>query len=306
MGKIAFVFSGQGAQYPGMGRELYEASPAARAVFDAVEEVRPGTKAQCFDGTKEELFKTVNTQPCMFAADLAAAEALRERGIEPSCVAGFSLGEIPAVTFAKMVSVGEGAEIVTKRGELMNEAAEETDGMMCAVVKLENRVVEDICAKFPETYPVNYNCPGQLTCAMKKETADEFAKAVKEVGGRAIPLAVSGGFHSPFMSSAAVKMKEELKKYDFKKPEIDVYSNFTAEKYNDEPRELLSKQIENPVRWQEIIENMINSGVDTFAEMGPGRTLAGLVAKISKDVTVLGVENAGSLEKAAEILKGEA
>lgn len=305
MGKIAFVFSGQGSQYGGMGRELCEASPAAEAVFDMAESLRSGIKALCFEGSKEELSLTVNTQPCMYCVDLAAAEALRERGVKADCVAGFSLGEIPAAAFAGMFSAKEGLRLVSLRGEYMNDAAVKTDGGMLACVKLPNETVEEIAEKHGEIYPVNYNCPGQLVVAGRKSRLDAFAADIKAAGGRAIPLAVSGGFHSPFMDEAAERFYEALKDVRFSEPKIPVYSNCTAEKYSGGAAELLREQIHRPVLWQKIVENMIGDGVDTFIEVGPGKTLSGLISKINRDVRVLNVENKETLEAAVASVKGE-
>ena len=177
MGKIAFVFSGQGAQYSGMGKALYASSPAAKAVFDMADSLRPGTARQCFEGSMEELTQTVNTQPCVFAVDLAAARALAERGVQPDCVAGFSLGEIAALAFAGVLSDEEAFRLVCKRGELMDKAARENPGAMVAVLKLTSAQTEELCQRFEKTYPVNYNSPAQTVVATTTENADAFCLA---------------------------------------------------------------------------------------------------------------------------------
>lgn len=295
MGKIAFVFSGQGAQYSGMGRELYDLSSAAKAVFDMADSVREGTSRQCFEGTAEELCKTVNTQPCVFAADLAAAYAVLEKGIKPDCIAGFSLGEIAAVAFSKMLSDEQAFRLVCKRGELMDKAANENPGAMAAVMKITPSEVEKICEGFEKTYPVNYNSPAQTVVATTSENADAFCEAVKAAGGRAKLLAVSGAFHSPFMADAAKGLGEYMEDIEFSAPQVEIYSDFTAKPYSGDYKALIKAQVENPVRWQTIVENMIADGVDTFIEVGVGKTLTGLIKRINADVRAFKVENKADL-----------
>lgn len=296
MGKIAFIFSGQGAQYSGMGKELYDFSPAAKAVYDMADNVREGTSKQCFEGSTEELCKTVNTQPCVFTADLAAAYALVEKGIKPDCVAGFSLGEIAALAFSKMLSDEEAFKLVCKRGELMDKAATENPGAMAAVMKITPQQVEEICSKFDKTYPVNYNSPAQTVVATTSENADKFCEAVKEAGGRAKLLAVSGAFHSPFMTKAADGLAEYMENVDFSEPETVIYSDVTAKPYEGDYKALVKAQVESPVKWQTIVENMVADGVDTFIEVGVGKTLTGLVKRINGDVKAFKVETPADIE----------
>lgn len=296
MGKIAFVFSGQGAQYSGMGKELYEASPAAKAVFDMADGIRANTSKQCFEGSTEELCKTVNTQPCVFAADLAAAYAVVEKGIKPDCVAGFSLGEIAALAFSKMLSDEEAFKLVCKRGELMDKAANENPGAMAAVMKLPAEKIEEICTGFDSTYPVNYNSPAQTVVATTSGNADAFCEAVKNAGGRAKLLAVSGAFHSPFMAQAAKGLEEYMKTVDFSDPQTVIYSDVTAKPYQGDFKALVKAQVESPVRWQSIVENMIADGVDTFIEVGVGKTLTGLIKRINPDVKAFKVETPADID----------
>lgn len=302
MGKIAFVFSGQGAQYPGMGQSLAQVSPAARLVFDTADRLRPGTSGQCFSGTAEDLSITKNTQPCLYCVDLAAARALEERGVQADFAAGFSLGEVAAAAFAGVFSDEAGFDFVCKRAEAMQEAAEQNPGGMVAVLKLSNQQVEELCGRFDKVWPVNYNCPGQLVVAGEKEQLEKFQLLVKEAGGRAAPLAVSGGFHSPFMESAAEKLTSLLGGMELGEPKIPLYANFNALPYGN-ARELLAAQVKSPVRWQETIERLSEQGVDTFLECGPGKTLCGLIKKTIKSARTFQVQDAETLNAALEALK---
>lgn len=301
MGKVAFLFAGQGAQHPGMCADLIEAEPAARAVFATADAVRPGTTEQCLSGTKEELSQTVNTQPCVFAADLACARALAARGVEPDVVAGFSLGEVAALTFAGAYSDEQGFELVCHRAELMAEAAEKNPGAMRAVVKLDAETVERLAGEAGEQcWPVNYNSPLQTVVAGTPEACEKLDALVKEAGGRAMKVAVSGAFHSPFMAEAERGLAAYLADgHGPAEPSVPVLANRTGEAYPadaDERAELLASQVANPVQWVRTLQNMAASGVDTFIEVGPGKTLTGLVKRTLEGVTALPCETAEQLE----------
>lgn len=293
MGKIAFVFSGQGDQFTGMGKDLYEKYPAARNIYDLCDGIRPGTSAQCFQGTEEELKETNNTQPCLFSMELAAAnvlmEKMMEKGLAPDVAAGFSLGEVTAATVSGAFDNETGFRLVCKRGELMQKEAEKFDTFMAAVVKLTPGQVQEVCGKYSDVYPVNFNCPGQITVSGLSSQMKDFTADIRAAGGRALPLKVKGAFHSPLMKEAAEAFAGELAKAKVNKPGILLYSNRTGEPYGDDVAGLLSSQICSPVQWEAIIRNMIADGVDTFIEIGPGKTLTNMIRKISADVKAVNV-----------------
>lgn len=296
MGKIAFVFAGQGAQYPGMGLELCNNSESAAKVLKTADELRQGTSYQCFSGSEEELRETKNTQPCMFAVEMATAAALSEKGICADMAAGFSVGELAALTYSKVMDFETGFTLVCKRGELMQEDAEREPTAMAAVIRLSNEEIEGICAKFSAVYPVNYNYNGQVSVAGLKSEMEDFSNAVKAAGGRALPLKVKGGFHSPFMEQASKAFAKELEGVNLLLPSIDIYSNLTGKPYSGNMKELISKQICSPVRWETIIKNMIAAGADTFIELGPGNTLCGMISKIDKAVRTFSVSDKKDLD----------
>ncbi|MBQ3318928.1 MAG: ACP S-malonyltransferase, partial [Spirochaetia bacterium] len=219
------------------------------------------------------------------------------------CVAGFSMGEIAALTFAGMLSLEDGFKLVCKRAELMHSAGKELKSIMAAVLKLDNAKVEELASKYQHIYSVNYNCPGQLVVSGAPDEMEQFKLDVKGSGGRYLQLPVSGGFHSPFMAGAAEEFAQELSKYNFKNPKFDIYSNYTSKKYSTSVQELLTNQIKSPVKWQSLIENMISDGVDTFIECGPGHTLSGFVSKINGNVRIYNVENSQDAERVAEEIK---
>lgn len=301
MGKIAFLMAGQGAQYPGMVKDLYDNVACVKELFDNAEKVRPGTKEQCFEADKEVLNETKNTQPCMFLADVACALAAMDKGIKPDYIAGFSLGEIAALYLSGILSLEEAFDLVTLRGQLMSDAASKNVGGMLAVLTKEKDKLLSLC-KEAGVYPVNFNCPGQIVVSGLKDKIDEFAKVLADEGMRAVPLAVSGPFHTPYMESASNGLREKMATLTYNKMTIPMYSNVTATVYEDNKDAIIdnvTKQVMNPVRWEETLLDMEKRGIDTYIECGPGKVLQGLVKKTLKDVTILGINNMESLEAAA-------
>ena len=296
MGKVAFVFSGQGAQHVGMGKEFYETFNPVADLFDIAEVERPGTLAQLFEGDGTELKQTQNTQPCLYLADMAAALALMENGIEPEGLAGFSLGEIPALAIGGAYTQADGFQIVAKAGEGQ-------DVSMMAVVKLPIEQVEALCKPYDKIFPVNYNSPVQLVVSGDKAQLEALAADVKAQKGRGIMLAVSGAFHSPYMTPAVEPFGKELDAFDVQLPEIPVYANYTAAPYEGDPKATMLEQINHPVQWVKLIRRMAEDGFDTFIECGVGNTLQKLISQILPDAKVYRVEDTATLNETLEALK---
>lgn len=296
MGKVALLFAGQGAQYPGMGKDFYEQIPAARALFDRLERQRPGTTAQCLAGSKEELALTQNTQPCLFAVDYVIASAVQQAGIPVEAAAGFSLGEIPALAFAGVLELEQAFALVCRRAEAMQQAAAQHPGSMQAILKLPAERILELAAPYSDVFPVNFNSPEQTAVAGKPEQLQAFAADVKAAGGRAVPLAVSGAFHSPYMDSAAEALAAYVQEMPVQPGVCPVYANRTAQPYTVETaRGLIASQVNHPVQWVQTIRQMCADGVDCFIEVGPGKTLSGLVKKITAAAQVYKVENLADL-----------
>lgn len=295
MAKIGIIFPGQGAQYPGMGEKLYEAYPEIRELYENAEKIFPGITEISFHGTADDLKKTENTQPALYLAELSAALILKKNGIEASALAGFSLGEIPALSFGGAFNYIEGFRIVCKRGEFMS-ADPGVETAMAAVLKLDGETVEKICASHSGLYPVNYNCPGQITVSGTKEALNDAKAEFTEAGGRVIPLAVSGAFHSPFMDKASEEFGAFLNTCDIKSPVTTVYANRNAAPYENVV-ETMQAQINHPVLWEKTVRAMAESGVDTFIEVGPGQTLSKFVQKTVPGAKTYHAETPEEIEK---------
>ncbi|MEE8162784.1 MAG: ACP S-malonyltransferase [Anaerolineae bacterium] len=311
--KIAFVFPGQGSQYVGMGRDLHEAYPKASAVFDKADEILgfPLSKL-CFEGPKEELDDTINTQPALLTVSVALLRMLELDQLGPVTVAGHSMGEYTALVAAGALDFADGLKLVRERGRVMKEAGERNPGRMAAVIGLDAGTLEGICQEASFQLPAsivqiaNYNSPGQVVISGHKEALECAMELAGERGAkRVIPLAVSIASHSPLMQPAAEAFATIVAQVDFRQPRVPVVANVTAAPITTvaEIREELVEQLTSTVRWVESVQYMIAQGVTTFVEIGPKNVLTGLIKRISKEVRVVSVEDMASVQQFIDMPK---
>ncbi len=304
MGKVAFVFPGQGSQKVGMGREAFESSDLARAVFDEADEAlgEPISKL-CFEGPEESLQLTANTQPAVLTASIAILRAL---DAPFDVVAGHSLGEYSAHVAAGTLRLADAVRLVRKRGQYMQEAVPYGEGAMAAVLKADRTLVERICAEVPGLVEaVNYNSPQQIVIAGETAAVSEAGIKLKEAGARSSTLPVSAPFHSTLMEPAEERLREDIGAIAFSKPRVPVYVNVDAVPLSDlgALKEALIRQVSRPVLWEESVRRMIDDGVSLFVEVGPGRVLSGLLARIDKRAGRVSVQGPSDFDAAREAIE---
>lgn len=304
MGKIAFIYPGQGAQKSFMGQDFYNRYPACAAMFDKAEEVLDiSVKDLCFR-ENPLLDQTQYTQPAMVTTCLGITAVLKDMGIVPDMTAGLSLGEYAAIAAAGGMDYTDAIRLVRERGIYMEEAVPSGKGAMSAVLGMEAEAIEKVLEDFDDVFIANYNCPGQIVITGMKEGVEAASAALTEAGAkRCIPLVVSGPFHSVYLKEAGTKLREYMKDIAFRELRIPYITNVTATYVSDkdEIAPLLEKQVSSSVRWQQSVETMLADGVDTFIEIGPGKTLAGFIKKIDREAKVINVSCVEDLEQIKDL-----
>lgn len=306
--KISFVFPGQGSQYVGMGKEIYEHFDEARKTFDeASDALGYNVSHLSFKGPDEELNKTIRTQPCILTVSIAIYRVLLSKGINPSVVAGHSLGEYSALVVADVLSFTDAVKLTEKRGQFMQEAVPEGKGLMAAILGLERNKVDEICLSLESGYasPANYNCPGQIVISGEKEAVEEAMKRAKEAGAkRALPIVVSVPSHCTLMADASRRLAELLDRIELRNPTIPIVNNADAMFLNDSNsiKKSLVHQLNSPLLWEDSIKAIADSGIEVFVEVGPGKVLSGLIKRIEPGLKVLHLEDIKSLEETVSFL----
>ena len=311
MGKVAFVFPGQASQYPGMGKELAEKYAVARAVFEEADKALGfSISGMCFEGTEEELKLTANTQPAILTVSVAAYRVVAEKGLTPDFVAGHSLGEYSALVAVGALNFSDAVRLVRKRGTYMQEAVPAGQGGMAAIMGLSPAVVQDACKRAADgeiCSPANLNSPEQTVISGHASAVKRAVEIASQLGAkRSMMLAVSAPFHSALMMPAQERLEKDLRATSFSDLQVALVTNVDADtiRKGDEAREALVRQVTMPVRWEESMRLLLDEGVNTFVEVGPGRVLTGLMRQIERSVASLNVEDEKSLQATVEKIAG--